>query len=582
MIKLNFKRSNFSSSKNNKKMNKILNVQDVLIHTLQFLPIDDIVWNIGLTNRYLHELSQLPVFYSHVLLTDRLLECYENDGDLRELLRSTNSIEIRYTFQEDRVCNFLLNHEQLLKHITMHILVYSGEENILEEIERNASVLETYHIVVNSYEVLDTPDVIEHLENVCNSAVSLRELNLEQDVIEPHELTVLLSKIHNLLKLSISTIVDLDGIRHISKLTTLEYLSLRVDQRTDVSSLINCTNLKLLKLDIELTEECDIGTIIQPILGFTEIHLSCSTESNHSDYFAITFSEQKHLESISKLEFNGLFQLPNIPILPELTDCRFDLMSLETEEFMIDSELFKQPKVTHLCVENVDLMQLSDQLNGYASQIVYLRIAETYTTSFNTNALNEMKCLTTLDLSGNELSECPDVIFNLKKLQHLYLQNNAIAEFPSGLSTLPELRDINIAYNTISELPDDFYKLFLQCDTVLLAGNPLLKDTTVQDQENIYNCHSGIIELLKSQLARKWTNSNSFYHLKYQFVRAIDLPSDSDSSQVLFIVAQKEIVTTDHFLHKLCINKNTMRVTHQSDPEEIFTYELLAAGHWFD
>lgn len=58
-----------------------------------------------------------------------------------------------------------------------------------------------------------------------------------------------------------------------------------------------------------------------------------------------------------------------------------------------------------------------------------------------------------LDLDGNRLTELPESLGNLSKLQVLHLEYNRLTELPESMGSLTELVELNLEYNRLTELP---------------------------------------------------------------------------------------------------------------------------------
>lgn len=79
---------------------------------------------------------------------------------------------------------------------------------------------------------------------------------------------------------------------------------------------------------------------------------------------------------------------------------------------------------------------------------------------------------TTLDLSGQELTQLPAVLGQLTQLQRLDLSVNRLAVVPEALGHLKQLRNLNLAYNQLTSVPAILGQL-TQLQELNLAGNRL-------------------------------------------------------------------------------------------------------------
>ncbi|KAH3763709.1 leucine rich repeat protein [Pelomyxa schiedti] len=84
--------------------------------------------------------------------------------------------------------------------------------------------------------------------------------------------------------------------------------------------------------------------------------------------------------------------------------------------------------------------------------------------------ISEMVNLTSLNLSGNSLSDLPDTLTALGQLKVLNIGWNCFRNFPSILCRLPCLLSLNMEYNQLRVLPDEIGNL-AQLSRLSLAAN---------------------------------------------------------------------------------------------------------------
>jgi len=89
-------------------------------------------------------------------------------------------------------------------------------------------------------------------------------------------------------------------------------------------------------------------------------------------------------------------------------------------------------------------------------------------------SLWQMDKLETLDLSDNELSLLPEALGQLVKLLALNLSNNQIATMPEWLGQLKQLLTLKVSNNKLATLPDSLGSL-VQLRTLHLSNNQLAK-----------------------------------------------------------------------------------------------------------
>ena len=64
-----------------------------------------------------------------------------------------------------------------------------------------------------------------------------------------------------------------------------------------------------------------------------------------------------------------------------------------------------------------------------------------------------------LDLSDNNLSELPAVLFQCLNLEQLNLSQNQLSELPEALGRFIKLRHLNLSQNNLEGLPKSFKEL---------------------------------------------------------------------------------------------------------------------------
>jgi len=82
--------------------------------------------------------------------------------------------------------------------------------------------------------------------------------------------------------------------------------------------------------------------------------------------------------------------------------------------------------------------------------------------------------LKTLYLSDNQLTELPDSIGNLTKLERLSLVMNQLTELPEWIGNLTNLIKLELNINQLTELPDSIGNL-TNLERLYLDGNPWQK-----------------------------------------------------------------------------------------------------------
>ena len=86
----------------------------------------------------------------------------------------------------------------------------------------------------------------------------------------------------------------------------------------------------------------------------------------------------------------------------------------------------------------------------------------------------EIACV--LDLSGQDLTELPEYITKLTKLNELDLSDNNFTEFPQILYQVKTLLSINLENNQLKSMPEDISVQLPLLQSIRLEGNNLPKD----------------------------------------------------------------------------------------------------------
>ncbi len=77
-----------------------------------------------------------------------------------------------------------------------------------------------------------------------------------------------------------------------------------------------------------------------------------------------------------------------------------------------------------------------------------------------------------LDLSNHELTELPEAVFSLNRLEYLDLSENHLAVLPPGISQLSRLTRLSLAGNAFTTLPQELTHL-INLELLYLSHNPL-------------------------------------------------------------------------------------------------------------
>lgn len=101
----------------------------------------------------------------------------------------------------------------------------------------------------------------------------------------------------------------------------------------------------------------------------------------------------------------------------------------------------------------------------------------------------EIACV--LDLSEQNLTDLPEYITKLTKLNELNLSINKFSEFPTVLYEIKSLTSINLENNNLSSIPEDISTQLPSLQSIRLEGNNLSKEV-VEKYQNLNTLPSPI------------------------------------------------------------------------------------------
>jgi Leucine-rich repeat (LRR) protein len=125
------------------------------------------------------------------------------------------------------------------------------------------------------------------------------------------------------------------------------------------------------------------------------------------------------------------------------------------------------------------------------------------------DAIAELKNLTELFLSYNQISKIPDAIAELKNLTGLFLSGNQISEIPDAITGLKNLNVLDLSGNLIREIPAEIIHLEnLERDQdgsiegIDIQGNPIINPPYEIAAKGIYAIRSYFLSQQNQQLSR--------------------------------------------------------------------------------
>ncbi|XP_020033034.1 protein flightless-1 homolog isoform X2 [Castor canadensis] len=140
----------------------------------------------------------------------------------------------------------------------------------------------------------------------------------------------------------------------------------------------------------------------------------------------------------------------------------------------LPEELAALQKLEHLSVSHNNLTTLHGELSSLPSLRAIVARANSLKNSGVPDDIFKLDDLSVLDLSHNQLTECPRELENAKNMLVLNLSHNSIDTIPNQLFiSLTDLLYLDLSENRLESLPPQMRRL-AHLQTLLLSGNPLL------------------------------------------------------------------------------------------------------------
>ncbi|XP_021103247.1 protein flightless-1 homolog isoform X2 [Heterocephalus glaber] len=140
----------------------------------------------------------------------------------------------------------------------------------------------------------------------------------------------------------------------------------------------------------------------------------------------------------------------------------------------LPEELAALQKLEHLSVSHNNLTTLHGELSSLPSLRAIVARANSLKNSGVPDDIFNLDDLSVLDLSYNQLTECPRELENAKNMLVLNLSHNSIDSIPNQLFiNLTDLLYLDLSENRLESLPPQMRRL-VHLQTLVLSGNPLL------------------------------------------------------------------------------------------------------------
>ncbi|ELV14016.1 Protein flightless-1 like protein [Tupaia chinensis] len=140
----------------------------------------------------------------------------------------------------------------------------------------------------------------------------------------------------------------------------------------------------------------------------------------------------------------------------------------------LPEELAALQKLEHLSVSHNHLTTLHGELSSLPSLRAIVARANSLKNSGVPDDIFKLDDLSVLDLSYNQLTECPRELENAKNMLVLNLSHNSIDNIPNQLFiNLTDLLYLDLSENRLESLPPQMRRL-VHLQTLVLNGNPLL------------------------------------------------------------------------------------------------------------
>lgn len=138
--------------------------------------------------------------------------------------------------------------------------------------------------------------------------------------------------------------------------------------------------------------------------------------------------------------------------------------SSETNYYKLKSKQINN-HILKLSVNHIYIIELDDSLFNNLKNLTSINLSNNLLYEINKNIIN-LKQLKYLNLNFNFISQIPSYLIELPELEELYLNHNTITLIGSSIQNLKKLKILDLSYNKISFLPTEigFIRELLELD----------------------------------------------------------------------------------------------------------------------
>jgi Leucine-rich repeat (LRR) protein len=396
-----------------------------------------------------------------------------------------------------------------------------------------------------------------------------------------------------------------ESIRSLNQLRAIEFNTPNIDMQDVIEKLAPMTNLRgliftncatplpasihkltqitFLKLNGANLEGLDLSTLKWKML---------SLNGNYQDVFDETLADR--LSTMTSLKELNLLQYTytNSPTLTKLR--QISTLGIVYMQHSPGVQLFDQlaglGKLRHLLISSISdttqRLAVLEKLTQFESlELRHLPVLKSHPEVLQ--AFSRYHNLRSLNLTGNDLTQFPDIFSNLQQLKALTIRNNDLqsGKLPPSIFKLSNLSTLDLSSNNLAELPEFPYK-FRKLKSLNLSYNKLKQLPEAILKLN----HLETLQASSNQISilpvSGWESLNQLKTLALDNNQITSFPAGVQNIGTLSVLNLKnnlistmpEPENTNYRLQKLYLSNNQLK----NLPEQIGKYTLLQeleAGH---